>query len=272
MGPPSAQRQQEASTADAKLGSPASWLKLGFTGCILALVVGGAFLWAALGRIDELEHQQESTRAELAELRIEAAQRRAEASDAAGYRERISALEAALGRAPALLARPSRQGLDALAPGVYVLQTRTPFDPEAENDEPYTITHAAVDLQYDDYGTKLHVGIASSDWLPTGVYFDYNSDGEVDADMALSFVRDIPVIGGRLARAYDPQLSQNLYSIFVSEAANADYTSVDDMTGEAEAASSYLWRFIADQYETIRAWVLQQLGEEEAVEQPTEGF
>ena len=102
------------------------------------------------------------------------------------------------------------------------------------------------------------------------------NDGEIDADMALNFVRDIPVIGGRLARAYDPLVSQNLYAIFVSEAANADYTSVDDMTGEAEAASSYLWRFIVDQYDAIEAWVLEHLADEqsekEPEQRPTDGF
>lgn len=245
------------------------WLRLGLSGCILALIVCGAYLWSAMSRIAELEDQHASTRATLAEMQAEALRRREEADVAvARYVERISVLEATLGRSAADLAPPSQQDLDALAPGLYVLQTDTPFDPEADSDEPYTITHAVVDLQYDDYGTRLHVGIASSGWLPTGVYFDYNDDGKVDADMALNFVRDIPVIGGRLARAYNPRLSQNLYAIFVSEAANAEYTSIDDMTGEAEAASSYVWRFIMDQYEAIEAWVLEHLAEEEAGDQP----
>ncbi len=249
------------------------WLRLGLAGCILALVVCGAYLWGALGRIDQLENQQEDTHAALAGMRAEAAKRRSETDGVvADYRSRISALEAALARSPAALAPPSRQDLDALAPGVYVLQTSTAFDPEADGNEPYTITHAVVELQYDDYGTKLHVGIATSGWLPSGVYFDYNNDGEVDADMALSFVRDIPVIGGRLVRAYDPRLSQNLYAIFISESANAEYTSIDDMTGEAEAASSYVWRFIVAQYETIEAWVMEQLAEDEAGDQPPAGF
>ncbi len=268
MEMPAAQRQQEGTPAGRRNGHRTHWLKLGLAGCILTLIVGGVFLWDTLGRIDELEQQQESTQSVLAVLEREAAQRRAESSVAADYRERISALEAALARAPTAMPPPSKQDLDALAPGVYVLQTSTPFDPEADNPEPYTITHAVVELQYDEYGTKLHVGIATSGWLPSGVYFDYNSDGKVDADMALSFVRDIPVIGGRLVRAYDPQLSQNLYAIFVSEAANADYTSVDDMTGNAEAASSYVWRFIVDQYEAIEAWVLEHLAEEEGRESP----
>ncbi len=268
----SAHEQPEVTMAGTKKEPQARrWLQLGLAGCILALIVGGAYLRGALVRIDDLENRLDGTRAALAGLQTEAAERRAEARQAADNRERIAALEAAVAREPVALALPSRQDLDTLAPGVYVLQTSTAFDPDAEDDEPYTITHAVVELQYDEYGTKLHVGIATSGWLPSGVYFDYNSDGEVDADMALSFVRDIPVIGGRLARAYDPQLSQNLYAIFVSESADAQYTSLDDMTGEAEAASSYVWRFIVDQYETIKAWVKDQLAEGEPGQQRPSG-
>ena len=110
---------------------------------------------------------------------------------------------------------------------------------------------------YDTYESRLNVGLARSSMIPNGVYFDYDNDGLVDADMALDFVRDIPVFGRRLARGYDPVVAQNLYSIFVNEAENAEYTSIDDLANDAEAASSYLWSFVERQYETLEAWVLE---------------
>ncbi|MDH3547339.1 MAG: hypothetical protein OEN22_09580, partial [Gammaproteobacteria bacterium] len=65
------------------------------------------------------------------------------------------------------------------------------------------------------------------------------------------------------AKVYDPVVSQTVYSIFVSEAVNAEYTSVNDMADDVESASSYLWKFVQDQYETIEKWVLENLPEQE---------
>ena len=156
-----------------------------------------------------------------------------------------------------VLKSPSVEELDALLPGLYELETTTQYDPEADQKSPYTITHVVVELNYEDYETNLHVGMATSGWIPNGVYFDYDNDGRIDTEMAMDFVRDIPIVGRRLAKAYDADSAQNLYSIFVSEAENADYTSVDDMADDAEAASSYVWTFVMGQYEAIEAWVLE---------------
>jgi hypothetical protein len=120
-----------------------------------------------------------------------------------------------------------------------------------------------MEMRYEDYGSTLHVGMATSGMIPRGVYFDYDNDGQIDVDMALNFVRDIPVVGQSLAKAYDPEIGQNLYSIFVSEAENAEYTSVDDMSENAEAASSYIWKFVMDQYESIEAWVIENLPDQQ---------
>lgn len=163
-------------------------------------------------------------------------------------------------RAPARnAALPSVEKLDALQPGYYELTTSTPYDPEVAEVSPYTITHVVVELNYETHATKLNVGMGRSGMTPNGVYFDYDNDGEVDVDMALYFVRDIPIVGRSLAKAYDPVVAQNLYAVFVNEVENAEFTSVDDLSDDAEAASSYLWRFVNSHYSAIEAWVVENL-------------
>lgn len=182
-----------------------------------------------------------------------------------GQESRIKLLESTANQASRRIDFPPIDKLNALQPGYYQLNTSTQFDPDFEESSPYTITHVVVELRYKSYGTKLNVGLAISGMIPTGAYFDHDNDGEIDVDMALDFVRDIPVFGGRLAKAYDPVVAQNLYSIFVNEAGNADYTSIDDLANDAEAASSYLWTFVESQHEAIEAWVLKN-----ATDQPNE--
>lgn len=192
------------------------------------------------------------------------------ASEAISWRtdnliSRVESLEQATGAPSLALKIPAAQQLDGLAPGLYELETSTQYDPETEETSTYTITHVVAEVRYEDYRTKLHVGIVTAGWkIPKGVYFDYDNDGQIDTDMAMDFIRDIPVLGGRLAKSYNPVYSQNLYSIFVSEAENAEYTSVDDMADEAEDASNFVWKFVQDQYETIEKWVLENMPEEES--------
>lgn len=200
------------------------------------------------------------------------------ASDAAAMRvilasqeARIDSLEATRQAVSGLLKLPLAEELELLQPGIYVLETSTPFDLAAEETTSYEITHVVVEIRYEDYGTKLHIGVAKSGWIPDGVYFDYDNDGRIDTDMAFEFVRDIPIVGRRLAKAYGPDLAQNLYSIFVSEAKDARYTSVDDLNEDAEAASSYVWTFLMDYYEAIEAWVVERLQQEQS-EQDGQGM
>lgn len=178
--------------------------------------------------------------------------------------DRIDALEGAPGLLSATSRVPTAEQLALLKPGIYVLETSTPYEPGADETPSYQITHVVVEISYDDYATKLHIGMAKSGWIPKGVYFDYNNDGRVDTDMAFEFVRDIPVIGRRLAKTYGVDLSQSLYTIFVDEAANADYTSIDDLSEDADAASSYVWTFLMQYYDTIEAWVLEKLQEDQS--------
>lgn len=172
---------------------------------------------------------------------------------------RIKMLESTANQTSRKIDLPLIDKLNALQPGFYQLTTSTRYDPDFEEMSPYTITHVVVELHYETYGTQLNVGLARSGMIPRGVYFDYDNDGQIDVDMALDFVRDSPVFGRRLAKAYNPIVAQNLYSIFVNEAENAEYTSIDDLANDAEAASSYLWTFVESQYEAIEAWVLENL-------------
>ncbi|MGB5335121.1 MAG: hypothetical protein WBN07_05850, partial [Woeseiaceae bacterium] len=231
-----------------------------FTYLLLAAV---AFCFVALAfqaaQIRELQSQVSDSSAALQQT----------ADDAAALQDllerqqgRIDALEGTQGLSSAKPGVPTPEQLESLKPGIYILETSTPYDPGAEDTPSYEITHVVVEISYEDFATRLHIGMAKSGWIPKGVYFDYNNDGRVDTDMAFEFVRDIPVIGRRLAKTYGVDLSQSLYSIFVDEAANADYTSVDDLSDDADAASSYVWTFLMQYYDTIEAWVLEKLQED----------
>jgi hypothetical protein len=100
--------------------------------------------------------------------------------------------------------------------------------------------------------------------IPQSIYFDYDDDGQVDVDMARDFAREIPFIGRRIARAYDPAIAQNLYAIFVAEVDNAEYTSVDDLAQQAEDTSNYLWSFVMDHYQNMEDWIQDHLEEPRA--------
>ena len=175
---------------------------------------------------------------------------------------RIESLENDLSPTSGKLDRPSADKLDAIRPGLYQLNTVTQYDPASEDSSPYTITHVAVLLGYESYEVKVSIGIATSSMLiPKGVYFDYDNDGQIDTDMALEFVRELP-FGRRLAKAYDTDDAQNLYSIFVNEVDLAEYTSIDDLVNDADTSSNYVWTFVENQYEAIEAWVLENLPEQ----------
>jgi len=245
------------------------FLKAGVIACAVALGICAWFIWVLLGRTKQAESRLQYAIAELEIAKSEAEKSYSEFQAHSENQEaRIAVLEATLGKSLAVLDIPTREELDVLQPGFYELQTSTQYDPDLDETTSYTIRHVVVDLQYEEYGTKLQMGLAAGDALgmipvPITAYFDYDGDGQIDTDMAMDFIRDIPVIGGRLAKVYDPVVSQTVYSIFVSEAVNAEYTSVNDMADDVESASSYLWKFVQDQYETIEKWVLENLPEQE---------
>jgi hypothetical protein len=169
------------------------------------------------------------------------------------HERQIGAIEETTG--PKGIEAPSRQQLDDLKPGLYVLTTDTQYDSSAEDATTYQITHVTLEMSFDSIGTKLQVGLASSGMIPQNIYFDYDNDGQVDVDMARDFAREIPIIGRRIATAYEPTTAQNLYSIFVAEVDNAEYTSVDDLAQEAEDTSNYLWSFVISQYQDMEDWI-----------------
>lgn len=188
---------------------------------------------------------------------------------------RLEALERRSEQKFGTLPLPSAEGLAALGSGYYRLTTNTSYDPDNEPDADetpdYTITHITMAMDFESYATRLHVGLARSGLTPMSVYFDYDDDGRIDVDMALDFVRDIPVVGARLAGSYDPDVAQNLYAIFVGEAADAEYTSADDLANDAETASSYLWEFVQQKYDAIEAWVLEKLERRSDGSKPADG-
>ena len=206
--------------------------------------------------IRSLRLQMTEQRASLELVSSEAAAALAKSED---QESRIELLESTANKDSGETNFPSIDKLNALQPGFYQLTTSTQYSPDVEEFLPYTINHVMVQLHYENYDTQLSVGLASSGLIPQGVYFDYDNDGRIDVDMALNFVREIPVFGRSLAKAYDPMVAQNLYSIFVNESENAEYTSIDDLANDAEAASSYLWIFLENQYEDIEDWVLENL-------------
>ncbi len=238
------------------------FLTVGLVVCLGLLGIAFWSLWNLSSRTDHLDARVDIATRDAVETSA-AAEALLARSDS--LESRVESLERAADITFNALKPPSVEELDMLLPGLYELETSTQYDPDAEETSSYTITHVVMEMQYEDYETKLQVGMATSGWIPKGVYFDYDNDGRIDTDMAMDFVRDIPMVGRKLAKAYDADSAQNLYSIFVSEAENAEYTSVEDMADDAEAASSYIWRFVMGQYEAIEAWVLENLPD-----QPTE--
>ena len=236
------------------------FLNVGLIACITLLVYVSWRLWGLSEHVDALD-----ARLDLASHEAQETSAAAEAmlARADKLESQVKSLEQMANAPSKALKKPSPEQLDGLLSGLYELETSSQYDPELEETSPYTITHVVVDFQYETYGTKMHVGMARSGMIPKGVYFDYNNDGQIDVDMALNFVRDIPVVGRSLAKVYDTDIAQSLYSIFVSEAANAEYTSVEDMSDDAEAASSYIWTFVMDQYDDIEIWVFENLQESE---------
>ena len=226
-------------------------------GLIVCIGLLGFALWRLMDLSSRTDHLDARVDAFISDALETSATADALESRTDSLESRLESIEQASDIAFGVLKSPSVEELDTLLPGLYELVTTTQYDPEVQQKSSYTITHVVVELTYEDYGTNLHVGMATSGWIPNGVYFDYDNDGRIDTEMAMDFVRDIPIVGRRLAKAYDADLAQNLYSIFVSEAENADYTSVDDMADDAEAASSYIWAFVMGQYEAIEAWVLE---------------
>ncbi len=220
-------------------------LTAGLLVCVAALVY-------EFSEVQKLESQVISLR-----LRLDVAQMRlANLTHLSEKHERqISVIEEATGLKRIAAEAPSRQQLDALQPGIYVLTTDTQYDPSAEEATTYQITHVTLEMSFESLSTKLNIGLARSGVIPKGVYFDYDNDGQVDVDMARDFAREIPVIGRRIANAYDPVIAQNLYSIFVAEADNAEYTSMGDLTQQAEATSNYLWSFVTSQYQNMEDWI-----------------
>ncbi|NNF39729.1 MAG: hypothetical protein HKN64_00020 [Woeseiaceae bacterium] len=174
---------------------------------------------------------------------------------------RLSMLENAPDSVTGIIPIPTADKVAQLEPGFYELATSTRYDAASDAVSEYEISHMVVEFNYDTYSTRLNVGIArSGTWsLPLGIYFDYNNDGKIDSDMAMKFAGDIPLIGGLLKSAYKPVISQNLYSIFVHEAAMAEHVSFADISSDASAASNRLWAFLQDQYETIKAWIFENL-------------
>lgn len=179
---------------------------------------------------------------------------------------RIDALEHMTRRGAEKTDLPSIEKLEALEPGYYQLTTTTSYKADVEEMPPYTITHIVLELDRQTWGTKLNIGLARSGMVPSGVYFDYDNDAAVDIDMGLNFIRDIPVFGRSLADTYDPVVSQDLYTIFVNESDHAEFTSIEDLRNDAEAASSYLWRFVDSRYRVMEARILENLPEQQ--EQP----
>lgn len=205
-------------------------------------------------RIEELE-------AQVAELAIEVDElssvNQLLATRLSEINVRLSSLKTAAGGAIAAIEPPSEAQLSNILQGLYVLETTAQYDFDSVETSEYSITHVVVEIPLGGLTTKLHVGLAVSGWIPIGAYFDYNNDGLVDSDMAVEFVREIPVVGRRLARSYDKEAAQNLYSIFVTNIDLAEHTSPADLTDDAEAASNRLWAFVMNNYEAFVRWITE---------------
>lgn len=229
-------------------------------GFVLLGVLVGFSLWknAALqSRVNELEVTVSAAIEEQARASQETN------SAIAALESRLAYFEAA-DPAFELPDSPDLEALAKLLTGYYELQTSTPYIQSDEDPDTYTIHHVAVEMKYENIGTIVNVGLAMDGYMPVGAYFDYDNDGLIDADMALNFVGEIPVIGKRLRDAYDPRAAQRLYRIFSDEYPDAEFTSAEDMSGEAAKQSGLLWSFVTSHYDAMQSWVVKALSEDQS--------
>ncbi len=222
---------------------------------VAACLVGLVLQYVALGKLRQRIADNEAS------LDRAATETAAALELAKNQQARLSVLETAPDPVTGIIPIPTVDSLAQLGPGFYELTTSTRYDTAPDEASVYEISHMVVEFNYDTYSTKLNVGIArSGTWsLPIGIYFDYDNDGKIDSDMAMKFAGDIPLIGGLLKSAYKPVISQNLYSIFVHEAAMAEHVSFDDISDNAGAASNRLRAFLQSQYETIKEWIFENM-------------
>lgn len=233
-------------------------------GTIIGFVVLGALagysLWknATLqSRVNELEVALNAAIEEQARASEEAN------SEIAALESRLAHFEAA-NPAYEFPDAPSLESLAKLLTGYYELQTNTPFKRSDDDPDTYTIHHVAVAMKYENVGTIVNIGLAIDGYMPIGAYFDYDNDGQIDADMALDFVGEIPVIGKRLRDAYDPRAAQRLYQIFSAEYPDAKFTSAEEMSSEATKQTVLLWSFVTNHYAAMESWVVRALSRDHA--------
>lgn len=228
------------------------FLAAGLLGCVAVLALA---IWTIFGLQDQvlaLELQADKATADIVHLENTTQAFRAvldERREAFSYRE---------GKA----VEPPLDKMHALQPGAYFLATDTQYELRSEPVSQYQITHIVAEIENETINARLDVGLASRGLIPLGVYFDYNSDGLVDAEMVQEFVGEIPVIGKTLAKGFDPVVSQNFYSIFVIESQQAEYKSADDIADGAGAASKLFISFVSAQLQAMADWVLEYLPEQ----------
>jgi hypothetical protein len=231
---------------------------------LAGLVLGGVYM---VLRIKDLSSQVDLLKAEvISQEKVVEEIEESTAAQLAAFRSQLGAFAIraqALGDADPFPSAVALAGVDA---GYYELRTTSRYHGQSAKEVEYSISHIAVDINYQGFGTKLQAGIARSGLIPIGVYFDYNSDGEVDSDMAIDFVKDLPLIGRGLADAYDPDVAQSLYGIFVMERESANYTSAEDMANATAGESSRLWSYVIENYDALAAWIAG-IAEKDAIDQ-----
>ena len=174
-------------------------------------------------------------------------------------RVHISQLERAINVEKNISISFTRASLNSLHPGLYSLKTNTAYGEDMHEVSEYEITHLTADVGVDTSQVRLHIGIAMSGLVPIGTYFDYDNDGRIDGEMATKFMRDIPIVGSQLAKTFNPDVAQNLYTIFLSESDDSDYRSYTEMSDDAGMVAKQMWSFVIDKSEKISAYIEAKL-------------
>ena len=147
----------------------------------------------------------------------------------------------------------------SLASGVYELSTEVTVDPFEDQKDEYTIYNFVLDIRVGAMRRKLQFGYAHSGLLTHVIYFDHDSDGNIDTKMMNDYAKNIPGFEMAAGWLIDPEHSQAVYDSFRLNVDSAEQLTMDGVTGAADAKIGRLWTWLNEQTEGMSVWIEEEI-------------
>ena len=173
----------------------------------------------------------------------------------------LSAQEEQLERTSRVLkisqARLASSMVRSLSSGVYTLSIEVIVDPYQADKDEYTIYHFVLDINVGAVRRKLQFGYGRSGLVTHVIYFDHDSDGEIDLKMMNDYVKEIPLPGveSLADMLIDPDHSQAVYDAFRLNVDSAEQLSMDGVTDSTNATIDVMWGWLKGQSVGLSEWV-----------------